>query len=90
MDRILKFCNPPWLEDIKIVTRGNKQEHKKILFDVLIKLEKVGYKASKKKSEFFMCKTKQLGHEIDEHGIKPNEEKVEATLKFKPQKIQRN
>ena len=30
-----------------------------------------------------MNRTKWLGHEIDENGIKPNEEKVEAILKLK-------
>ena len=45
---------------------------------------KSGYRASKKKSEFFMKQTKWLGHEIDKNGIKPNEEKVEAILKLNP------
>ena len=31
-----------------------------------------------------MKETKWLGHEINENGIKPNEEKVEAILKLKP------
>ena len=31
-----------------------------------------------------MNRTKWLGHEIVEKGIKPNEEKVEAILKSKP------
>ena len=31
-----------------------------------------------------MNQTKRLGHEIDENGIKPNEEKVEAILRLKP------
>ena len=35
-------------------------------------------------SEFFMNQTKWLGHEIDENGIKPNEENVEAILRLKP------
>ena len=48
------------------------------------KLEKTGYRASKKKSKFFMKETKWLGHEINENGIKPNDEKVEAILKLKP------
>ena len=33
-----------------------------------------------------MKQTKWLGHEIDENGIKPNEEKVEAILKLNPPK----
>ena len=32
-----------------------------------------------------MNRTKWLGHEIDENGIKPNEEEVEAILKLNPQ-----
>ena len=67
-----------------IVTRGSKQDHEKKLFDVLDKLEKAGYRASKKKSEFFLKETKWLGHEINENGIKPNDEKVEAILNLKP------
>ena len=33
-----------------------------------------------------MNRIKWLGHEIDENGIKPNEEKVEANLKLEPPK----
>ena len=47
-------------------------------------MEKTGYRANKRKSEFFMNQTKRLGHEIDENGTKPNEEKVEAILRLKP------
>ena len=67
-----------------MVTRGSKQDHEKKLVDVLNKLEKAGYQASKKKSQFFMNCTKWLGHETDENGIKPNEEKVENIFKLKP------
>ena len=66
-----------------VVTRGDGEEHEKNLFDVLNKLEKVGYRASKRKSEFVMKQTKWLGHEIDENEIKPNEEKMVAILKMK-------
>ena len=31
-----------------------------------------------------MNRIKRLGHEFDENGMKPNEEKVEAILKLKP------
>ena len=83
IDRTLEYCTPAWLDDIIVVTRGSKQDHEKKLFDVLEKLEKAGYRASKKKSEFFMKETKWLGHEINENGIKANEEKMEAILKLK-------
>ena len=47
------------------------------------KLENTGYRTSEKKSEFFQNKIKWLGHEIDEDGIKPNEEKIKAILDLK-------
>ena len=84
IDRTLEYCTSAWLDDIIVVTRGSKQDHEKKLFDVLNKLEKAGYRASKRKSEFFKNQTKWLGHEIDENGIEPNEEKVEAILRLKP------
>ena len=84
IDRTLEYCTPAWLNDIIVVTQGNKQDHEKKLFDVLNKLEKTGYRADKKKSEFFMNRIKWLGHEIDENGIKPNEEKIVAIQKLKP------
>ena len=57
IDRTLEYCTPVWLDDIIVVTRGNKQDHEKKIFDVLNKLEKARYRASKKKSEFFMNET---------------------------------
>ena len=68
--RTLEYSTPAWLDDIIVVTRGNKQEHEKKLFDVLSKLEKTGYRASKRKSEIFLKRTKWRGHEIDENGNK--------------------
>ena len=53
IDRTPEYCTPAWLDDIIVVTRGNKQDREKKLFDVLNKLEKAGYRASKKKSKFF-------------------------------------
>ena len=76
IDRTLEYCTPAWLDDIIVVTRGDRKDHEKKLFDVLKKLEDAGYRASEKKSEFFQNKMKWLGHEIDEEGIKPNKEKV--------------
>ena len=84
IDRTLDYCTPAWLDDIIVVTRGKKQDHEKKLFDILNELEKAGYRANKRKSEFFMNRTKWLGHEIDENGIKPNEEKIETKLKLNP------
>ena len=83
IDRNLEYCTPAWLDDIIVVTRGDRKEHEKKLFDVLKKLKDAGYRASERKSEFFLKCTKWLGHEIDETGIKLNKEKVKAILELK-------
>ena len=82
IDRTLEYSTPAWLDDIIVVTRGDRKEHEKKLFDVLKKLD-AGYRASERKSEFFLNSTKRLGHEIDETGKKPNKEKVKAILELK-------
>ena len=66
-----------------MVTRGDREDHEKKLFDVLKKLEDAGYRATERKSEFFKNEMKWLGHEIDENGIRPNKENVKAILELK-------
>ena len=83
IDRILEYSTPAWLDDIIVVTWGDRKEHEKKLFDILGKWENAGYRASERKSEFFLNRTKWLGHEIDETGIEPNEEKVKAIPELK-------
>ena len=85
-DRTLGYCTPAWLHDIIVVTRGNKQDHEKKLFDILNKLEKAGYQASKKKSDFFMNRTKGLGHEIDENRTKKSGSNIEIKITGKLKK----
>ena len=75
-DRALEYSIPALLDDIIVVTRGNKQEHKKKLFDVLSKLEKAGYRAGKRKYEFSLKRTKWLRHEIDEKGKNQTKRKL--------------
>ena len=48
IDRTLEYCTPAWLDDIIVVTRGDRKDHEKKLFDVLKKLENAGYGASEK------------------------------------------
>ena len=83
IDRTLEYYTPAWLDDIIVVTSRDREECENKLFDVLKKLEDAGYRASERKSEFFLNKTKWFGHEIDETGIKPNKEKVKAILDLK-------
>ena len=78
----MEYCTPVWLDDIIVVTRGNREDHEKKLFDVLEKLEN-RYRANERKSQFFKNKMKWLGHEINEDGIKPNKEKVKAISELK-------
>ena len=54
--RTLEYCTPAWLDDIIVVTRGDRKNHEKKLFDVLRKFENAGYRASEKKSESFKTK----------------------------------
>ena len=88
IDRTLKYCTPAWLawlawlDDMIVVTRRDKQEHEKKLFDVLNKLNKAGYRASKRKSDIFMKQTKWLVHEIDENGLKQKKRKRRRNIEI--------
>ena len=83
IDRTLNYETPVWLDDIIVVTRGDKDKHREKLFKILKQLQEDGYRASEKKSVFFLKETIWLGHEITEHGIKLNKEKIEAILQSK-------
>ena len=48
IDRTLEYSTPAWLDDIIVVTQGDRKEHEKKLFDILKKLENAGYRASEK------------------------------------------
>ena len=76
MDRTLKFKTPAWIDDIIIVTRGEKSEHIKRVEETLTDLQDAGYRAGKEKTEFCLKETVWLGHHISKDGIKPNEEKT--------------
>ena len=83
IDRPLEYCTPAWFDEIIVVTRGDRKHHEKKLFAVFRKLEITVYRATEIKSDFFQNILEWLGHEIDEDGIKPNKEKVEAILELK-------
>ena len=53
IDQTLENKHPAWLDDIIVVTKGSKEQHKKELAEVLTKLENAGYRLSENKSEFF-------------------------------------
>ena len=83
LDKILEFKYPAWLDDISIVTKGNKLEHKKDLESVLIKLQDEGFKLSETKSEIFKNEIQWIGHKINQAGIKPMEDNLQATFQLK-------
>ena len=86
IDRILEFKHPAWLDDILIVTKGTKLQHEKELKKVLKKLEDEGFRLSKTKSEFFKNEIEWIGHKINQNGIRPMEDKLDAILKLKEPK----
>ena len=59
-----------------------KEQHTQKLESILTKLENEGYKASKKKSNFYQKETVWLGHTISQDGIRPNKEKTDAINKL--------
>ena len=78
--------HPAWLDDIIVVTKGSKEEHKKELIDVLTRLEKTGYRLSENKSEFFKTEIEWIGHKIDQAGIRPLQDKLLAIKELKQPK----
>ena len=84
IDRTLGHQATVWLDDIIIVTRGTKEEHNRIVYSVLSKRENEGYRASKKKSNFYQKETVWLGHTISQDGIRPNKDKTDAINKLNP------
>ena len=71
IDQSLENKHPAWLDDIIVVTKGSKEQHKKELVDVLTRLENAGYRLSESKSEFFKTEIEWIGHKIDQNGIRP-------------------
>ena len=51
IDKTLENKHPAWLDDILVVTKGPKEQHKLELIDVLTKLENERCKLSENKTE---------------------------------------
>ncbi len=84
LDKTLNFRTPVWQDDIIIVTRGSAEEHFEEVTEVLNILEENGYRASLEKSKFFQKSATWCGFDIDENGIRPKNNRVEAVLKIEP------
>ena len=83
IDQTLEYKHTAWLDDIIVVTRGSKEQHKKELVDVLTRLENAGYKLSESKSELFKTEIEWIGHKIDQSGIRPLKDKLSAIKNLK-------
>ena len=86
IDQTLENKYPACLDDILVVTKGTKEQHKRELTDVLKKLENAGYRLNESKTEFFISKLKWVGHKVDENGIRPLQDKLKAIQELKEPK----
>lgn len=79
MDRVLSGVKNVvcYLDDI-LITTTSVEEHKKVLSEVLQRLERHNIKAKLSKCEFFKSAVNYLGYNIDKEGLHPTEEKVKA------------
>ena len=83
IDQSQENKHPAWLDDIIVVTKGSKEQHKKELIDVLTRLENAGYKLSENNSEFLKTEIEWFGHKIDQNGIRPLQDKLMAIKELK-------
>ena len=66
-----------FIDDI-IVGGKTKQEHITLLREVLLRLQRINVCIKKAKCKLMVTEVTYLGHRIDEHGIHPTEEHIEA------------
>ena len=86
----LEHKHPAWLDDIIIVTKGSIDEHEMEVLETMKKLEQAGYRLNPKKCEFFEKEIEWVGHKIDQQGIRPLQDKLQAITKIKiPKKRKR-
>ena len=69
-----------YLDDI-ILTGATKAPHMETLDMVMGRLEETGLQLKRKKCTFLADEVAYLGHRIDQHGLHPVQDKVEAILK---------
>ena len=86
IDQTLENNHPAWLDDILVVTKGTKEQHKRELIDVLTKLENAGYRLSENKFEFLKSEIEWVGHKIDQNGIRPLQDELKAIQELKEPK----
>ena len=83
IDQTLENKHPAWLDDMIVVTKGSKEQHKKDLIDVLTGMENARYKLSENKSEIFKTEIEWIGHKTDQNGIRSLQDKLMAIKELK-------
>lgn len=78
-----------YLDDILLFTK-TKEEHVKLLQEVLTRLAKNHMPLSIKKCVFGQNSVEYLGYKVGEQGIKPLQKKLQALHDFKPPQTQKD
>ena len=74
------------VDDILKVSKGSATNHKKIIDEVLTRLDKGGFALKLSKCEFSKTNLIWLGFVIDETGVRPKHSKIEAVIALEPPK----
>ena len=69
-----------------IVAKGTIDKHEVEVKETMEKLGKAGYRLHPNKCEFFKKETEWIGHRIDQNGIRPSQDKLEAITKIEKPK----
>lgn len=77
-----------WFVDDILLYSEDEDQHKKLLHQVLERLDKYGVTLNVEKCEFGNSTINFLGYEVSRHGIKPTEERVKAISTYpKPETV---
>ena len=82
IDTTLEHKHPAWLDDTIIVIKGSIDEHETEVRETMKKLEQAGFRLNPKKCEFFKKELEWVGHKIDQQGMRPLQDKLEAITKI--------
>ena len=75
-------------DDILVVTKGNKEQHLRIVEETIKTLDEAGIRLKPEKFNLAGNKTEWLGYIMSAEGIKPIEEKVQAiTDRLRPKNL---
>ena len=72
------YKQPAWLDHTIIVTKVDMKKHEAENRETMKKLKSAGYRLNPKKCEFFTREIDWVGHKVDQQGIQPVQDKLEA------------